>query len=443
MSGGGRLVVLGVVSAAAVVVAAAGWLSPQDEAISSAPVTSAPSGPSIETTVLLAAGAPTLDPAAATAVTTETTETDPAATTVPGTTMPATTAPATTLPPVGSRSLSVLLTGDILTENPVLDAGREAGAATGVPYDFSSLFAPITPLVQSFDLAICQMEVPIGRPGEEPGAKGRSPYGGNLILAPYEMAGAIDAAGFDRCTTASNHSYDLGVAGIESTIDAFEQLGISWSGTARRPEESPPVVFEARGIRIAHLSYTKRSNTDAPADEWRLNLTTDTGRVAADVAAVREAGAELVIVSVHVFKEMTEQPIAENREFAAAITGAADIDALIHHGPHVVQGFEVVNGTPTWWSIGNLLSGMARPGASGRYADPRSRDGLGAVLRFQENGPGVWQLDTSSVVLCNETASRIIYPGTTATADPALDPALREQLQGCVDRTRNAIPNAN
>jgi len=335
----------------------------------------------------------------------------------------------------------VLLTGDILTENPVLDAGREAGATTGVPYDFSSLFAPITPLVQAVDLAICQMEVPIGRPGEEPGSKGRSPFGGNLLLAPYEMAVAIDAAGFDRCTTASNHSYDLGDAGIDSTIDAFEQVGISWSGTARRPEEAPPTVFEARGVRVAHLSYTTRSNTEGPVHDWRLNLTTDASRVAADVAAMRDAGAELVIVSVHLFKEMTEQPIDENRQFAEAITAGADIDALIHHGPHVVQGFEVVNDTPTWWSVGNLLSGMARPGATGRYADPRSRDGLAAVLRFQEDGPGVWELETSSVVLCSETSSRIIYPGVAAT-DPALAPELRQQLQGCVDRTRNAIPDA-
>jgi hypothetical protein len=350
--------------------------------------------------------------------------------------------PPTTVAPVGQRSLSVLLTGDILTENPVLEAGRAGGAATGRRYDFTPLFAPITPLVQSFDLAICQMELPLGRPGEEPGGKGRSPYGGNLLLAPYEMAASLKATGFDRCTTASNHSNDLGDAGIDSTIDAFEQLGISWSGTARRPEEARPATFDWQGIRIAHLSYTRRSNTEAPADDWRLNLTTDPGRVAADVGAVREAGAELVIVSIHVFKEMTEEPIAENRDFAAAVTANADIDALIHHGPHVVQGFEVLNDTPVWWSIGNLLSGMARPGSTGRYADPRSRDGLGAVLRFQENGPGNWQLETSSIILCNEESSRTVYPGVAATQDPSLDPALRDQLQGCIDRTRRAIPDA-
>ncbi|MGI9028749.1 MAG: CapA family protein [Ilumatobacteraceae bacterium] len=439
-----RLVLLGAVCVIAVVVAALGWLSPErDEAIGSAPnARPAPTGSAVATPEAFdpstASSAPLDDATTAENTSGAPTSAAPTTSTLP----PTTTQPATTVAPVGQRSLSVVLTGDILTENPVITAGEAGAAGTGARFDFTPVFAPITPFVQSFDLAICQMEIPIGRPGESFGGIGRSPYGGNLIVAPYEMGPAIKATGFDRCTTASNHSYDVGDAGIDSTIDALEQLGISWSGTARRPEEAVPTTFEARGIRLAHLHSKKRSNTDLHADEWRMNHTTDPDRVAADVVAVRQAGAELVIVSIHLFKEMTEQPIAENRDFAAAVTASADIDALVHHGPHVVQGFEVLNDTPVWWSIGNLLSGMARPGQTGRYSDPRSRDGLAAVLRFQEDGPGNWQLATSSVILCNEESSRIVYPGVAAAQDPALDPALREQLQGCVDRTRDAIPDA-
>ncbi len=372
-----------------------------------------------------------------TATTTTATATAPAP--IPGV-VP--TAPPTTSDPDAPRSLSVLLTGDILTENPVLEAGQRGAAATGGRYDFGPLFAPIAPLVQSFDLAICQMELPIGRPGEDPGAKGRSPFGGNRLLAPYEMAPNLQAAGFDRCTTASNHSYDLGDAGIASTLDAFDAVGITTSGTARTPEEQPPAVFEARGIRVSHLSYTRRSNTELPADAWRLAYADDAAEVAADVAHARAAGAEVVIVSIHVFKELTAEPIAENRAFAEELTASADIDALVHHGPHVVQPLEVVNGTPVWWSIGNLLSGMARPGANDRYTDPRTRDGLGAVVRFTETGPGSWDVATSSIVLCNEAATRMIYAGVAALQDPALPPDLRDQLGGCVERTRQTVPDA-
>jgi hypothetical protein len=407
-----RVVLLGAICGAAVFVAAMGWLSPSEGAAHSAQ-----SAPSTGDVLARAAIAQTTPP-------------------------PPAPAPPATLPPVGRRTLSVLMTGDILAETPVLVAGRTAGRASGRRYDFSAVFAPITPLVQSFDLAICHMEQPIGRPGEVPGAKGRSPFGGNRLLAPYELAAAVEAAGFDRCSTASNHSYDLGDAGIDSTIDALEQAGLSWSGTARQPQEAMPSTFEWHGVRIAHLAYTRYSNAGAVRDAWRVNLTSKPARIAADVAAVRDAGAELVIVSIHLIGEMTRKPIADNRAFAAAVTASADIDALVQHGPHVVQGFEVLNGTPVWWSVGNLLTGMARPGETGRYADPRSRDGLGAVMRLREDGPGNWGLDTSSLVLCDEQTSRTIYAGVPAIQDLALSPSLRTQLQGCVDRTRRAVPDA-
>ncbi len=402
VSGVRRVVVLGVVTAAAVVVAACGSVARSQQ--------------------VATGGVPTtpLPPSSPTTTSTSTTTTIPA-----------------------PRTLSVLLTGDILTERPVLETAAAAAAGTANRYDFMPLFAPIAPLVQSVDLAICQMELPVGRPGEEPGTKGRSPFGGNRLLAPYEIVPALGAAGFDRCTTASNHSYDVGDAGIDSTIDAFEGVGISWSGTARRPEELPPPVLTVGNVRVAHLSYTRRSNTPWPADRWRLAYTDDPAAVAQDVLAARAAGADVVIVSIHVFKELTQEPIAENRAFAEAITALADVDAVVHHGPHVVQGVEVVNGTPVWWSIGNLLSGMARPGAADRYTDPRTRDGLGAVLHFTETSPGVWTTTWSSIVLCNEQRSRVIHAGVAALQDPALqDPDLRAELEGCVERTRAAVPDA-
>jgi poly-gamma-glutamate synthesis protein (capsule biosynthesis protein) len=83
----------------------------------------------------------------------------------------------------------------------------------------------------------------------------------------------------------------------------------------------------------------------------------------------------------------------------------ADIDLIVHHGPHVVQPVEVVNGTPVYWSVGNFVSGMGRPG-TGRYADPRTSDGLLAVVRFTETSPGEFTAASRPVLLCNERSSR-------------------------------------
>ncbi len=421
------MVALGALSAA-VGLAAAVFVSPADEDESLSTGTAMPNAPAPVTAPAMTQ--PVLDAR------------EMAAQTTAGITLAGEPVPTTTTDPNAPRSLTVLLTGDILAENPVLDAGRRGGEAAGSRFDFTALLAPITPLVSSFDLAVCQMEVPVGRPDEEPGAKGRSPHGGNRLLNPYEFAPNLRDAGFDRCTTASNHSYDVGDAGIDPTIDALEGVGISWSGTARRPEELPPPVFEVNGVRIAHLSYTRYSNTDLPAADWRLAYTENPARIAREVTEARDAGAELVIVSIHLSKELLEEPLEETRLFAASIIASSNVDAIVHHGPHVVQGFEVVDGTPVWWSIGNLLTGMARPNASDRYTDPRTRDGLGAGLRFTETAPGVWDTEASSIVLCNESASRVIHAGVTAATDPALDQTIRDELEGCVERTRAAVPDA-
>jgi hypothetical protein len=123
------------------------------------------------------------------------------------------------------RTFSLAAGGDVLPESPVLAAAAHAAAAQGGRYDFGPQLAPLQPILRNVDLAICHMEIPIGTPGERPGLYGRSPNGGGQLLAPNELAGALAAAGFDRCSTASNHSWDLGPAGIDSTLAALELDG--------------------------------------------------------------------------------------------------------------------------------------------------------------------------------------------------------------------------
>lgn len=324
-----------------------------------------------------------------------------------------------------------------------------AGAAAAVPparYDFAPVFAPVAAIVGSADLALCHMEIPIGRPGASPGVYGRSPYGGNLLLAPYEIAAGLAATGFDRCSTASNHSNDLGRDGIASTLEALDAAGISHAGTARSPAESSPEVFTVSGIRVAHLSYSTYSNTVWPSDGWALNRASSPQQVAAAVQAVRAAGAEVVIVSLHLSKEMLREPTDADRAFATRLTELADVDLIVHHGPHVVQPVETVNGTLVYWSVGNFVSGMGRPG-TGRYVDPRSSDGLLAAVRFTETAPGEFTAVSMPVLLCNERTSRTVYSpvGTLARAEATgqpLDPGLDTQLRACLARGRAVVPDA-
>ena len=217
---------------------------------------------------------------------------------------------------------------------------------------------------------------------------------------------------------------------------------MSWSGTARRPEELPASIVEARGVRVAHLSYTRFSNTARPAEPWRLAFADDPAVAAQDVSAARATGGDLVVVSIHLSKELQAGPTPDDRAFVEALASTAAVDAVIHHGPRVVQGFELVSGTPVWWSLGNFVSGMARPNPMDSYRDPRNRDGIGAVLTFTETaiGSGLFDVATESIGLCKRGHRPNRPPPDRGGGRRQLNDATRAEMAACVERIRAAIP---
>ncbi|MFZ4719572.1 MAG: CapA family protein [Ilumatobacteraceae bacterium] len=337
------------------------------------------------------------------------------------------------------RSFTVAAVGDFLPE-PLINHPAAAAAPPGVRYDYASLLRPVEPFVRFADLAICHMETPIGPPGATVGWVGKSATGTNLLQTAWETPFDLKRVGFDRCSTASNHANDLGLTGIADNLRALDAAGVTHNGTARTVQEAAVSTFLVKGVRVAHLSYARNSNTGFPFDWWRLNRAVQTTQVRADVATARRLGAEVVIVSLHVYMEMQTGPIAEDRAIVDSITSAAaKPDLVIIHGPHVPQPMERVNGVVTYWSVGNFISGMGAPNR-GKYADPRTLDGLMPIVRFTQRSNRTWAVDPFTVLLCNTPADRKVYPGLTTLKDPTISSTVRQQLQACVARASKVVP---
>lgn len=339
------------------------------------------------------------------------------------------------------RTFSLVAVGDLLPESRVVEAAAVAGQGTGQRYDVGALFADIAPMVRSADLALCHVETPIGGPGVAPGVYGRSATGGYFLLGPNEIGRGFVETGFDRCSTASNHSNDFGLDGVISTLDALDAVGLSHSGTARSPEERMPTVFAVAGVRVAHLSYTRYSNTGFGFPSWMVNNGLDVATVLHDVRAVRAAGAEVVILSVHIGLELMSAPIRGDREPIEQLTASGLVDLVIEHGPHVVQPVERVNGTLVYWSVGNLVSGMGVPGR-GRYSDPRILDGLLAAVRFTETSPGRFSTTTQPITICTDADTKHVAAPSLSLDDETLSTLERSRLAACLARTRSVVPDA-
>ena len=113
----------------------------------------------------------------------------------------------------------------------------------------------------------------------------------------------------------------------------------------------------------------------------------------------------------------------------------SDVDLVVIHGPHTIQPFEVLNGTPVFWSLGNFMSAMGVPGR-GRFSDLRTLDGLLASIRFNEQADGsfVAVAVAEPVLLCQMLAGRVVYPGFAPSATPISD-AVAGSIQACRDRS--------
>ncbi len=293
-------------------------------------------------------------------------------------TMPDTTLPDTTQT-VWPRTLTMAFTGDTLPHSPLWRQAAENAAAAGrTGYDFAPMLAGLAPLIEPVDLAICHLETPIAPLGEE---FSTSPFYG----VPAEIADAIVSAGYDRCSTASNHTYDRGTAGIDRTVDVLEAAGLGQSGMARTPDEIEPRLFEVNGVAISHLSYTFSYNgLSLPKDQtWRSALI-DVDRIVADATWARAIGARIVLVSLHWGTEGVHEPNGFQRRVAEAVAASGQVDLIIGHHAHVVQPIEQINGVWVLFGLGNILSNLP---TSDRWP-AASQDAMVVTLSMTVDGSG-------------------------------------------------------
>jgi hypothetical protein len=268
--------------------------------------------------------------------------------------------------PTAAPGITLAFSGDMLVSDELrAQAGRDAG---GDGFDFSPMLREVAPIIRAADWAVCHQETPIS-------ADNSALSGYPAFSAPYQLATAEKAAGYDACSTASNHTVDKGLGGIESTLDTFDRVGIKHAGSARSAAEARKfTIYTVRGVRIGHLAYAYGLNGIPAPTPWAVNLI-DPARIRADAAAIRAAGARFVVVSLHFGTEKDQTPTAYQRQVADAVMRSPDVDLIIGHHAHVVQPVQRrPDGRWVVFGLGNLLAQQAL--MPGEGTAPPHRDGV-------------------------------------------------------------------
>lgn len=267
-------------------------------------------------------------------------------------------------------TLRLVFAGDAMQHKSQLDdAKRENGI-----YDYSKYFKNISALIKKNDIAVVNLEVPLGG----------KPYAGYpAFSAPDDYAAALQEAGFNLFLTANNHAVDKGSKGIKRTITALDSLNIQHTGTFQNIEEREtyyPLMLIKKGITLAMLNYTYGTNgIDIP--EPRIVNLIDTTQIKKDIAEAKRLGAEIIIANMHWGDEyFLKQNKAQEKMAKFLIKQGVRI--IIGGHPHVVQPVDIQlneNGsieTIIVYSLGNLISGM------------KTIDTAGGMLAFLELSKG-------------------------------------------------------
>lgn len=218
------------------------------------------------------------------------------------------------------------------------------------------IFEGVEELFDDADVMFANLEGPINGEGKKGGTSMNFSF--NTDIAPF-----LKEKGFDVLTIVNNHALDQGWGGRWNTINALEDYGIGWCGHPTEVDYDSVYFREKGGILYAFVCFNDvGANLD---QEAAVNLIED---VSDDV--------DYTIVTIHWGVEyshyadrgMQKEP---GREFVDA--GA---DAVIGHHPHVVQGFEIYNDRPIFWSLGNFVFDQ--------YWSTPTQEQLGVMFTFSE-----------------------------------------------------------
>lgn len=225
------------------------------------------------------------------------------------------------------KTILIAFFGDMMFDRNV----RAMWAKRGGDYPFAAIGA-VDPLFREPDLVVGNLEGAISP---------RLPPVKTIDFAfDPAVADLLLKYGVDAVNLANNHALDQGRAGAVSTKAELKKVGIGYFG-----DEVVDSGFvwqtSVRGRKIAFLGF---------------NLTDNAFDEKAAETAVRAAAQanDLAIVEVHWGDEYKPLPNKKQKELGRKFVdwGAA---AVIGTHPHVIEGMELWQGKPIFWSLGNFI----------------------------------------------------------------------------------------
>jgi len=305
------------------------------------------------------------------------------------------------VPPPSGR-LTVAGAGDIILHGRVHLSAQQRSKGEENNSGYDELFPGVALALTGADLSIANLEFPI--------LKERRPPKPFIFSGDPSALLASARAGFTAFTSANNHAYDQGRAGVESTARLCEQEKQICLGVGRSREEAErPLFFDRNGIKLAVIGYTTVANDNqngkGPLGP-HVNGYGPDGLI--EQTRIAAAKSDCVVVVIHWGEEYREQPTPAQKELAARLVEAGTCLIIGHH-PHVLEPVETAampDGRRALivYSLGNFVSNQER-------RNPAHQNRIGAIVRVTvvkgRKGAEVESWETLPVWMHNQTAYQV------------------------------------
>ena len=213
--------------------------------------------------------------------------------------------------------------------------------------EFAAVFSDARTVVQQADYSIVNLECPVRNANARPIVK----HGPNLYCNRNGVE-ALKWTGFNCVTLANNHFLDYGAEGVKETLTTLDQLGIDHVGGGMNLGEASTLLYKKVGHEVLAVinccEHEFSIATDTTAGSNPLNPVRQ-------FAAIREARehADYVLVIVHGGHEHFQLPSPRMQETYRFFIDAG-ADAVLNHHQHCFSGYEVYNGKPIFYGLGNF-----------------------------------------------------------------------------------------
>ena len=206
--------------------------------------------------------------------------------------------------------------------------GLESSFDSVVGTDYDYPFAHVRHIFEADDFTMANLEGPLTEEGV--------PMDKQFVFRGSPAYTAIlTGSSVEAVTTANNHFYDYGDAGMRSTNAALDAAGIAhaWRGSFLYTTDSGLTI----GVYCDDFSFDRQDMADS-------------------FAKLRDQGAEVIVCAFHWGQERFYTPDANQTGWGhAAIDLGADI--VYGHHPHVLQPIEHYENGVIFYSLGNFSFG--------------------------------------------------------------------------------------